>query len=166
MRNVFFSFHYANDIFRETLESGRPEVEARVHWARLFRSRYNHRDASELLEEALEARPDDVLALVEMATVDVESDRDYAGAADRLRAVLKASPECVPAHNLMARIDIENERPAQAARRLEKHSLALAPNDLEALSLLGAATALLAELDGERCARKKKKRPAPAPPFF
>jgi tetratricopeptide (TPR) repeat protein len=145
----------ANDVLREALEASDPPFEARVHWARLFRSRYNHRDASDLLEEALRLRPKDPMALVEMATVDVESDRDYARAIDRLTGVLARAPQCVPAHNLLARIDLENERPAAAVTRLEAESLRLAPGNITALGLLGAAHALLDDDKGFRAAEAR-----------
>ena len=62
----------ANDIFREALEAPGASPRARLEWARLFRARYNHRDASQLLEEALKADPDHPEILVELAAVDVE----------------------------------------------------------------------------------------------
>lgn len=133
----------ANDIFREILEVPKPPPGARVAWARLFRARYNHRDASQLLEESLKEAPGDPDTLVELAAVDVESDRDYARASDRLTKVLEAAPQCIPAHNLLARIDLENERPEAAAKRLQETSLKEAPGDLEALALLATAYALV-----------------------
>ncbi len=133
----------ANDIFREVLDAQGAPPRARVQWAKLFRARYNHRDASQLLEEALKASPGDVNVLVELAAVDVESDRDYARATDRLHKVIEAAPQCSPAHNLLARIDLENERPGAAVKRLLSTSLKVAPKDLKALTLLATAYALL-----------------------
>ncbi|MBD90573.1 MAG: hypothetical protein CL940_09560 [Deltaproteobacteria bacterium] len=136
----------ANDIFREALEAPGVSPRARLEWARLFRARYNHRDASQLLEEALKADPDHPEILVELAVVDVESDRDYARATDRLKKVIEGAPECVPAHNLLARIDLENERPTAAIARLSETSLKVAPQDLRALALLATAHALLDDM--------------------
>jgi tetratricopeptide (TPR) repeat protein len=133
----------ANDIFREVLDAPSAPAQARVQWAKLFRARYNHRDASQLLEESLKATPGDADTLVELAAVDVESDRDYARASDRLHKVIEAAPQCIPAHNLLARIDLENERPQAAVKRLLGTSLKEAPRDLEALALLATAHALL-----------------------
>jgi tetratricopeptide (TPR) repeat protein len=133
----------ANDIFREVLDAPGAPPQARVQWAKLFRARYNHRDASQLLEESLKASPGDVDTRVELAAVDVESDRDYARAIDRLKKVIESAPQCIPAHNLLARIDLENERPQAAVKRLLSTSLKVAPKNLEALALLATAHALL-----------------------
>jgi tetratricopeptide (TPR) repeat protein len=101
------------------------------------------------------------MALVEMATVDVESDRDYARAIDRIEGVLARAPQCVPAHNLLARIDLENERPGAAVARLEAQSLRLAPANRAALGLLGAAHALL---DDEKAFQAAEARALAADP--
>ncbi len=132
-------FKNANEIFADALRTDPKLAQAKVLWAELFARKYNDRDADALLAEVLRDFPDDPDALVARGRVDLSSGRDIGAARDKALAVLRASPECVPAHNLLARVELESERPRAAVARLEGYSLKLAPQDLDALALLGAA---------------------------
>ena len=132
----------ANRVFKEALDLDATLDEARVLWGDLFLEKYNFRDADALYAEVLARRPGDIAATLGRARVDLRSERDVAAARDRLEALLATRPECVPAHTLMAALDLEHERPTAAIARLEGQSLRLAPQDPEALALLGAATTL------------------------
>lgn len=138
----------ANQIFEEALEADPKLIEASVLWAELFVHKYNFRDSDQLLVGALRQRHFDLRALTARALIDIASDRAYDKARTKVEAVLDASPQFVPAHNLLARIELENERPEAAIERLESHSLKIAPRDLDALALLGAAYQLADDTAG------------------
>ena len=132
----------ANQIYQEAVGLKDDLVEAKVRWAELFIAKYNYRDADELLKEAQKQWPGDLRAAVGRARIDLASDHDYAKARRRLEAVITASPDHVPAHNLLARVDLENELVDAALKRLTTKSLVLAPQNPEALALVGAAHAI------------------------
>ncbi len=145
----------ANRVFKEALDLDGALDEARLYWADLFLAKYNYRDSDGLLREVLTKRPDDVRANVGAARVAIESDRAFAEAGVRLGKVLTRAPECVPAHNLLALVDLQNERLQAAAERLESQSLRLAPNDPEALALLGATYYLMDDTTRYRAVEKR-----------
>jgi tetratricopeptide (TPR) repeat protein len=101
--------------------------------------KYNFNDSDGLFKEVLEKRPGDTRAILGLAVIDLDVDRSCNKAQEKAEKVLMQAPQNVPAHNLLARIDIENERLQEAIRRLQKHSLKVAPNDPDALILLGAS---------------------------
>lgn len=153
----------ANRVFKEALALDPSRDDARLAWAALFVSKYNFKDADGLYREVLARSPGHVEATVGLARIDVLSDRDLFGARAKLEEVLGGSPDCVPAHNLMALVELEHERPGDAAERLLAQSLRVAPNDPEALALLGAAYHLAD--DSTRFERTKKRALAANPRF-
>ncbi|MEE2779195.1 MAG: tetratricopeptide repeat protein, partial [Myxococcota bacterium] len=154
----------ASETFEEALRLAPTDLRPKVFAAALFLQKYNFQAADELYQEALKLVPGHVGALLGMATIDIESERDYSTARERLEQILTVSPECVPAHNLLARIDLENERLKAAMGRLRDHSLRLAPGNGEGLALLGAAVYLADDHKGftqvERDARAVNPEPA------
>ncbi len=153
----------ANQVLREALDAEPGLHHARVIWGELFIDKYNFRDSDALFLEVLQKRPQDPRALLGRAAIDILSDHKYSDAREKAEAVLAGSPECVPAHVLLARIELDNERPEAAAKRIEAHALKIAPQDPEALALLGAAYAIA---DDERGFRKAEKRALALNPRF
>ncbi|MEZ4265057.1 MAG: hypothetical protein R3F39_01675 [Myxococcota bacterium] len=132
----------ANQIFAEALGKDARLHEARVAWADLFVDKYNFKDADLLYLEVLKAEPTHTSALLGRARIDILSDRDLVSARDKATSILATAPEHVPAHNLLALLDLHGDAPAEATRRLTDESLRIAPDDLDAIALLGAAAAL------------------------
>jgi len=141
----------AHRVFREALDKDPRLALAKRLWADLYASKYDYRKADPLYREV----GDDLMALVGRARVAIESDRAFAEASELMTAALGKSPECVPCHNVLALIELHNERPEEAAKRLETQSLRVAPDDLEALGLLGAAYYLM---DDERAFADVERR--------
>ncbi|PKN57724.1 MAG: hypothetical protein CVU56_09355 [Deltaproteobacteria bacterium HGW-Deltaproteobacteria-14] len=129
----------ANRAFKEALDLDGDLDQARLLWAELFIAKYNYQDSDGLYREVLARHPGDLGATLGQARIDILSDNELTGAREKLDRILAAAPGCVPAHNLIALVELQNERPEAAAERLLAQSLRLAPNDLEALALLGAA---------------------------
>ncbi|TNF23528.1 MAG: tetratricopeptide repeat protein [Deltaproteobacteria bacterium] len=145
----------ANQVFKEALDKD-PELDrARILWADLFISKYNYQDSDELFKEVLARRPTDFAATLGRARIDILSDNELTGAREKLERLVAAAPDCVPAHNLLALVELQNERPEAAAKRLVDESLRVAPNDLDALALLGTAYALAD--DDKRYAATEKR---------
>ncbi len=142
-------------VFKEALKADPKLLEAQLAWAELYRSKYNYQDADPLFGKALATAPGNIRALVGRARIAIESDRAFAEATALLTPVLEKSPDCVPCHNVLALVDLHNERPAAARARLETQSLRVAPEDPEALALLGAATYLMEDARALAALEKK-----------
>jgi tetratricopeptide (TPR) repeat protein len=142
-------------VFEEAIATDSKLTEARVFMGDLFVSKANYRDSDQLYQEVLKQDPSHVGARLGAAKIDIESDRNFPEARKKALAILKTSPLCVPAHNMVARLELLGEQPSDAVKRLLGHSLKLAPNDPEALTLLGAAYLVL---DDDGHYEKTKKR--------
>jgi len=129
----------AHRVFREALDKDPGLGLAKRLWADLYASKYDYRKADPLYKEV----GADVMAAVGRARVAIESDRAFAEAVELMTPIHATAPECVPCHNVLALVDLHNELPEASARRLEEHSLKVAPADPEALALLGAAYYLM-----------------------
>jgi len=145
----------ANRVFQEAIDKNPDDLAARLGWADLFLSKYNYRDADQLYREVLAKRPGDLRARLGTARVAIASDSAFSEAAETLERIVAEAPECVPAHTLLALIDLSNERPEAALERLAETSLALAPNDPEALALVAAARYLLDDAKGFAAAERR-----------
>ncbi len=153
----------ASSTFAEALADDASLHTARLRWADLFIDKYNFKDSDALFKEVLARRANDPEARLGLARLDVESDREYAKAAETAEALVRESPTHVPAHNLLARIALDNERPEEAIARLQAHSLKVAPDDPEAIALLGAAHYIA---DDEAAYRKTERRALAVNPKF
>ncbi len=129
----------AHRVFREALEKEPGLALGKRLWADLYASKYDYRKADPLYKEV----GPDVMAAVGRARVAIESDRAFGEAVALMTPLIAAAPECVPCHNVLALVDLHNELPEATVKRLEEHSLKVAPNDAEALGLLGAAYYLM-----------------------
>lgn len=145
----------AHRVFREALEKDPTLVLAKRAWADLYAAKYDYAKADPLYREVEKARPDDVMARVGHARVAIDSDRAFAEAVDLMTPLVAKSPACVPCNNVLALVDLHNERPEESVKRLEGSSLKVAPDDPEALALLGAAYYLLDDLPRYRAVEKK-----------
>lgn len=143
-------FKNASEIFGDAVKADPNLHEARIRWAHLFIEKYNFRDSDNLFNEVLKANPKDPQAILGSALVDMRSDRKFIVAKKKLAKLLKDAPKNVPAHNLWALADLHHERPQDAIKRLHDHSLKIAPNNLEALTILGAAYYVADDLKGYR----------------
>jgi cellulose synthase operon protein C len=130
-------------VFEEALAADPKLTAARVFMGDLFVSKANYQDSDQLYQEVLKQHPGHVAATLGAANIDIESDRNFPDARKKALAILKVSPLCVPAHNMVARLDLLGEQPSDAVKRLLAHSLKIAPNDPEAITLLGAAYLVL-----------------------
>lgn len=92
------NYHDANDTFRRIIESDEENVDARIHWARLFLDKYRPDEAHSLLLEVENINPahPDALALLAVAefqmTYDLEAVRNYV---DRALAVNPRAPSAL-----------------------------------------------------------------------
>jgi len=141
----------AHRVFREALEKDPGLRLAKRLWADLYASKYDYRKADPLYREV----GVDVMAAVGRARVAIESDRAFSEAVELLTPLVATAPECVPCHNVLALVDLHNELPEQTVKRLTEQSLKVAPNDGEALALLGAAYYLMDDLAGYASAEKR-----------
>jgi len=134
-------FKSANRAFGEAVKAGPRDTAARIAWAELFDSKYNHAEAFRLLDEIEQLAPgvDNPEMAVLRARIRLDGQRASSEARAAAEAVIARHPECVPAHNLLARLDLEADRPEDAVSRLERTSLVTAALNPEALALLGAA---------------------------
>lgn len=144
----------AHRVFKESLALEARD-DTRLAQAELFLGKYDFRAADPLFKDVARRQPQNVRAVVGLARVAIESDRAFAEAAELVKPLAANQPDCVPCHNVLALIELHNERPEEATRILTDHALKTAPNDPEALALLGAAAYLMDDRVAYRAAEKR-----------
>jgi tetratricopeptide (TPR) repeat protein len=134
-------FQNANTFFRNAnrLAAGDPIVNA--EWGWLFLEKDQRVEARQSFELALKSDPENVRALLGMATVLVNEDPPEAKGA--LEKALKVNPNYVAAHLMSAEVALDDRRRDDAKASIDA-ALKVNPNDLEARSLQAA----LAWLEG------------------
>lgn len=121
--------------FQEAVKAKPNDITPRIRLGTLFRQRYQPKDAGELLGEALELDEKNTDALLEMARVAGENyDRK---AVEMVKQALEINPQLPAAHELLAKLSAEESNFTQATEHAEK-ALALSPQALDAMSVLGA----------------------------
>jgi tetratricopeptide (TPR) repeat protein len=154
------------------LRLGRPEEAAKAFDAALRRRRGHHEsrvglisamlktrppeEASGLLEEALQARPDDPKLLL-LAATQARAMGQSAAAMDYASRCLEHDPSSVEALVLRAQLAHQAGRPSDAHTDAEA-ALGLDPNHLAALNVLAQSQALLGDRDGSRATMARHKQ--------
>ena len=125
----------ANSVLQEATEKDPNNTTAFVVWGDLFAEKYNSPDAGFAYQAALKVNPNLPEALVGMARVHLESDRDLDAAKALIDKALAVNPLHMDAAVLKAelRIDVEDY---DGAIEILKKSLKNNPNHLAALNLL------------------------------
>jgi tetratricopeptide (TPR) repeat protein len=130
------SYEDAAAAFREALKRSPAHVESRVGLIGAL-TRAHHLDQAEpLLEAMLRERPYDPSVLIHAAGLAFESDRPQDGAR-YIEHLLTVDPDHREALLLRARMHLGNHQPREALADAER-ALALAPNDLETVNLIGS----------------------------
>lgn len=147
----------ANDCLQEATKLDPNRVEAWVVWGELFLEKYNIRDASFAFQSALKVNPNAPGALLGMAAVHLESDNDHKKIQGYLDRALATNPNLPEAILLKARLQIDDEDYPAAIANLQL-ALAVNPNHLDAIALLGTAHYLADDTKRYEKARKRAFR--------
>lgn len=126
-------FHDANSLFTEATRLDPNNLEAHALWGELFLEKYNAADAQRSFEDALAINTRYLPALVGIARV--------TGDRDALERALAINPGFVPALETQAQLLFVNDQEDEALSAIDA-ALALNPESLKSLSLLGAKAAL------------------------
>lgn len=139
--------HDANDAFDEA-ERARPgHVPTLLYRAELFLDKYDPGRAEQVLREVLAKAPHQPDALVALAHVKLAQALDFDAAEALARAALAVDPGHAGAHFVLAGIALRDQELPLAEQRLDA-GLALAPRDLDLLSLRAAVRFLADDAAG------------------
>jgi len=130
------SYEEAAAAFRESLKRSPDHFESRLGLIGALTHAHHPDQAEPLLQVMLRERPDDPRVLIHAAGLAFDCDREQDGAR-YLEQVLTLDPDHREALILRARMHLGKHQPREALSDAER-ALALAPNDLEALNLLGS----------------------------
>jgi tetratricopeptide (TPR) repeat protein len=124
----------ARDSFKALVAAEPKNPEYRVRFGRLLLERFNTQDASDLFNEALQIKPDYAPAMLGLAMV---ADQTFDNRAISMtEKALEADPKLVEAREFQARLRLEDNN-EKAAREDAEAALAINPNALDAMAILG-----------------------------
>jgi spermidine synthase len=144
------------------LATGPGHPAAKLALSRLLASQGNVDAALRLPIEILDARPDDVAALEQLASIYMDM-----GDAARLEPVaqrlVKASPKSTWAHYYAGSLFFLNHRPDMAVRAA-RNAVAIDPTNAKAYNLIGAGLASMGNIDAARDAFEQSLKVDPREP--
>ena len=128
----------ANRAYNESERAERGRVETLLWRAELFIDKYDPGHAQEVLNEVLKIAPHDAAAKVLLARVTLDDAGDFDAAEALIRDALATNPKLASAYAVRAGMALRDEDVEKADAAIDA-GLALAPADLELLSLRAAA---------------------------
>lgn len=128
----------ANRAYNESERAERGRVETLLWRADLFIDKYDPGHAQEVLNEVLKSAPHKAAAKVLLARVTLEDAGDFDAAEALLRDALATNPKLAGAYAVRAGMALRDEDIEKADAAIDA-GLAVAPGDLELLSLRAAA---------------------------
>jgi len=142
-------YQRANELFRAAVKAHDKDPNLRVRWGMMYLDHW-HMDPSDaptaqgLFQEALEIKANYAPALLGMARIAAESFENKA--VELAEKALKSDPKLYQAQELVARVALEDNNSEKAAAEANK-ALAISPEALEAMSILGTIDLLNGKTD-------------------
>src|SRR5262249_19057790 len=125
----------ANDIYDEAISEDGQYLDAHLSRGELFTTKYNYKEAAEILSDAAKINPGSARLHLAIASNKRIEGGDALNAA--LAQALKINPNYVEAKTFQATIDLESEKYSSASTQLDE-ALKINPNSIEAHSLRAA----------------------------